>query len=149
MSNVSLRTNAFEWGIKLSSIFKNQKHVERTIFKSCLLTGSIAKQDGSDFQQRRANSVQPSFSFLTHYRNASIEKRRPWKLGYPLGFGSSNKVSKTTAIFRCRQNSERRIFNFSVWHLWADNTDTIEGLTIVLKCRNAGFIGKGFRAWST
>ena len=89
------------------------------------------------------------FSILTHYRNAPIEKRRPWKLGYPLGFASSNKVSKTTAIFRCRQNSERRICNFSVSHLWADNTDTIEGLTIVLKCRNAGFIGKGFRAWST
>ena len=65
MSNVSLGTNAFEWGIKLSSISKNQKHVERTIFKSCLLTGSIAKQDCSDFKQRRANSVQPSLSFLT------------------------------------------------------------------------------------
>ena len=87
--------------------------------------------------------------FTNHYRDAPIKKRRPWKLGYPLGFASSNKVSKTTAIFRCRQNSERRICNFSVSHLWADNTDTIEGLTIVLKCRNAGFIGKGFRAWST
>ena len=49
-----------------------------------------------------------------HYRNAPIEKRRPWKLGYPLGFASSNKVSKTTAIFRCRQISERRISNFSL-----------------------------------
>ena len=52
-----------------------------------------------------------------HYRNAPTEKRHPRKLGYPLGFASSNKVSKTTAIFRCRQNFERRICNFSVSHL--------------------------------
>ena len=67
LSNVSRGTNAFEWGIKLSSIFKNQKHVERTIFKSYWLTVSIAKQDRSDFEQGRANSVQPSVSFLTGY----------------------------------------------------------------------------------
>ena len=34
-----------------------------------------------------------------HYRNAPIEKRRPWKVGYPLGFASKNEVSKTTVVF--------------------------------------------------
>ena len=35
----------------------------------------------------------------THYRNAPIEKRRPWKVGYPLGFASKHEVSKTTVVF--------------------------------------------------
>ena len=65
-----------------------------------------------DFKMRCCFSVNTTLK--SHYRNVPIEKRRPWKLGYPLGFASSNKVSKTTAIFRCRQISERRISNFSL-----------------------------------
>ena len=41
----------------------------------------------------------PCGTFSNHYRNAPIEKRRPWKVGYPLGFASKNEVSKTTVVF--------------------------------------------------
>ena len=56
----------------------------------------------NDFKVPKVNydeSIACKELISSHYRNAPIEKRRPWKLGYPLGFASKNEVSKTTVVF--------------------------------------------------